>query len=472
MTKNPMKDKAFEDTDGNGTADYDYTGHLLFKGFKTGYYQARWDVINDSGITSLEPYEYTIALTQEAIAGTTGDQTITIATLTDHTSSPLVVGGKNFDYELVDPGANTAEDLLAQYNYDVFTAVDASISGTIYTSYNAFDLPDLIVEAGSNYETERGYFEGDGAVTDLSGVYVSRSSSDHPDFARFQSNDGTYYTPAVVASISISNLPDDVGGDTRLQIYNVTTATEYYSGDPSGTSYSDTYTDGVGITAGDSIRIRFAHVNGGTSFELGQTFVTAASSGFSVDGNNFISADEVYALNGVDGSGVTKFTADFVNDEIDLSANADFTSSEAYGFYCFQLTTSQGIEEFWGGISASDQANYKIVTATLSLYFDNTTTASKKQTDNARIYRDDDVYPVKEPTTSGFGIDINWKNPVYVQNVGGSALTAAESAKLTSIDSATSGLTYSKANELDVNIKSVTDVTITGSGTSGDPWGP
>lgn len=462
----------FEDTDGNGTADYDYTGHLVFKGFLTGYYQARWDVINDGGITSLEPYEYTIALTQEAIAGTTGNQTITITTLTDHTGAPKVVGGKNFDYELVDPGANTAENLLAQYNYDVYNAVNTSISGTLYTSYQAFDLPDLIVEAGSNYETERGYFEGDGAVTDLSGVYLSRSSSDHPDIARFQSNDGTYYTPAVVASISITNLPDDVGGDTRLQIYNVTTATEYYSGDPAGTSYSDTYTDGVGITAGDSIRIRFAHVNAGTSFELGQTFTTAATSGFTVDGNNFIAADDVYALNGVDGSAVTKFTADFTNDEIDLSANADFTSSEAYAFYCYQLTTSQGIEEFWGGISAADQANYKIVTATLSLYFDNTTTASKKQTDNARIYRDDDTYPVKEPTTSGFGIDINWKNPVYVQNVGGSALTAAESAKLTSIDSATSGLTFSKANELDVNIKSVTDVTITGSGTAVDPWGP
>lgn len=462
----------FEDIDGNGTADYDYTGHLVFKGFLTGYYQARWDVINDGGITSLEPYEYTINLVQEAIAGTTGNQTITITTLTDHTGAPKVVGGKNFDYELVDPGANTAENLLAQYNYDVYNAVNTSISGTLYTSYQAFDLPDLIVEAGSNYETERGYFEGDGAVTDLSGVYLSRSSSDHPDIARFQSNDGTYYTPAVVASISITNLPDDVGGDTRLQIYNVTTATEYYSGDPAGTSYSDTYTDGVGITAGDSIRIRFAHVNAGTSFELGQTFTTAATSGFTVDGNNFIAADDVYALNAVDGSAVTKFTADFTNDEIDLSANADFTSSEAYAFYCYQLTTSQGIEEFWGGISAADQANYKIVTATLSLYFDNTTTASKKQTDNARIYRDDDTYPVKEPTTSGFGIDINWKNPVYVQNVGGSALTAAESAKLTSIDSATSGLTFSKANELDVNIKSVTDVTITGSGTAVDPWGP
>ena len=53
-------------------------------------------------------------------------------------------------------------------------------------------------------------------------MYLSRSAADHPGIARFQSNDGTYYTPAVTANATGTNLPDDVGGDTRLQIANLT----------------------------------------------------------------------------------------------------------------------------------------------------------------------------------------------------------------------------------------------------------
>jgi hypothetical protein len=123
----------------------------------------------------------------------------------------------------------------------------------------------------------------------------------------------------------------------------------------------------------------------------------------------------------------------------------------------------------------------------VSIYIDNTTTASKRQTDSARIYRDDDAYPVKDPTTSGYGVDVNWQNVVYVQNVGGSALTAGESAmlmttlpgKVDTVDTVadavkakTDQLTFTKSNELDVNLQSVDGTTVTGSGTEVDPWGP
>jgi hypothetical protein len=262
----------FEDTNGDGTADYDRNSHLLFKGFKTGYYQARWDAVNDGGASTLEPYEYTISLTQDAISGTTGDQTITITTLTDHTGAPLSVGGKNFDYELVDPGSNTAADLLAQYNYDVFTAVDTLISGTLYTSYNAFDLPDLVVEAGANWETEYGYFEGDGLVTDLSGVYLSRSSADHPNITKFQSNDGTYYTPVDTVVFSAANLLDS----TRIRRYNVTAST--LSSWQASTAYSEgdrvLATAGLGSDLGDGTY--FYCSTAGTSGGIEPTWDVAA----------------------------------------------------------------------------------------------------------------------------------------------------------------------------------------------------
>lgn len=486
----------YEDTNGDGTPDYNYTGHLLFKGFKDGYYQARWDVINDSGVSTLESYEYTINLLQDAIAGTTGDQGVTITTLTDHTGAPITVGGKSFDYELVDPGVNTAEDLLSQYNYDIFTAVNTLISGTIYTSYNAFDLPDLIIESGANYETERGYFEGDGAVTDLSGVYLSRSSADHPDITRFQSNDGTYYTPAVTSNISITGMPT-AGNEIRLQVSNETAKTAsawaattvyaqgskvlrstglgtentaglyyvattggtsggseptfptvvgntvsdgtvtwtcfailYYDDDPASAGYADSYTDGEEFDTGDTYRVRFAELNTTTSFKTFNTTGIVSSTGFTVPVS--ATADSVYASNGVDGSSASvtaKFSPDFGNNEIDLDANQDFAATELFAYYCYELTTTQGMYSVWDAFVAIDSANYRNDVDVFSIFLDETA-GFVKQTDTPRIFRSDGTRPARDPTTGGNGIEVNWKNPVYQIETGVSGLTASESTEL------------------------------------------
>ena len=483
----------FEDTDGNGTADYDYTGHLLFKGFKTGFYQARWDVINDSGVSSLESYEYVINLIQDAIAGTTGDQSVTITTLTDHTSSPLSVGGKSFDYELVDPASTTAEDLLAQYNYDVFNAVDTSITSTLYTSYNAFDLPDLIIEAGANYESERGYFEGDGAVTDLSGVYISRSG-DHPDVARFQSNDGTYYTPDTVAQISAPNIT----GTNRIQIYNESAesfsawaaSTVYAEGarvlrttgqgtelgdgvffvcTGAGTSggseptwdvaadgnttsdntvtwtvrplefdntsnvgaYSNTYTNGTYFTSGDTIRFRCTQTG-----KLGITSSGVATAAGTTTFLDSATTDDVYVDSGLTGSDYTsKFSADYTDTEIDVIIGSNFQAIEMYTWFQYILTTEDGIRQFYGGVTAIDDSNFRINNGDVDVYFDNTTITNIRQTDNRRVYRADEVYPVKGggATTGGGGIDLVWRDKVFLKETGTSGLTASESSQLNSI---------------------------------------
>ncbi len=483
----------FEDTNGDGTPDYNYTGHLLFKGFLTGYYQARWDVINDGGVTSLEPYEYNIALTQDAIAGTTGDQTITIATLTDHTGAPISVGGKSFDYEMVDPGTNDADNLLAQTNYDVYSAVNASISGSIYTSYQAFDLPDLLVEAGSNIETERGYFEGDGLVTDLSGVYLSRSSSDHPGITRFQSNDGTYYTPAVTSNITFTGLSND-GANIRLQVANETAesasawagttvyaqkakvlrstgvgtestaglyyvattggtsgaseptfptsvgstvvdgtvtwtcyAVLYYDSDPAGTGWSDSYIDGEEFDTGDTYRYRYADMDGATTFKIASGTGIVSSTGFTVAVSP--TANAVYATNGHDGraTAITDiYTADYTNDYFVLDANLDFTNPKSFAFYCGELTTSQGMHEIWGAVTAIDAANYYNDVSIAAISFDETGGFVKQEdSDTSRWYRSDDTRPYKDPSTGGAGLAMNWKNPVYTANASDAIYTEA-----------------------------------------------
>lgn len=477
----------FEDTNGDGTPDYNYTGHLLFKGFLTGYYQARWDVINDSGVSTLEPYEYTINLIQTAIAGTTGDQTITITTLTDHTSAPLSVGGKSFDYELVDPGTNTAENLLAQHNYNVYNAVNADITGALYTSYVAFELPDLIVEAGANYETERGYFEGDGAVTDLSGVYLSRSAADHPNISRFQSNDGTYYTPATVAQISVPNVTAG-----RIQIYNTTAAalsawaatTAYSQGDRvlrttgagselgdgvffvctvAGTSggseptwdvaadgnttadgtvtwevrplefdnttttsgYSNSWTDGEHFTSGDTIRMRWVDED---DLEITSNGVaTAAGTTTFLDTP---SDDTVYDSYAIDGSTVTEYSSDYPNVQVDL-ADPDnvFYLDRFYAWWKYNLTTEGGIRNFFGGVTATDTSNLLINNGTLDIYFDNTQAASARQGDTIVLKRADGAYPQVTTTSGGGGLGFYYAGIGYSTS-SGSGLDTTERNKL------------------------------------------
>lgn len=59
-------------------------------------------------------------------------------------------------------------------------------------------------------------------------------------------------------------------------------------------------------------------------------------------------------------------------------------------------------------------------------------------------------------------------NVVSATSGGATNLDAASSA----IKAKTDSLTFSVANQLDTNIKSVAGTTVTGAGTAGSPWGP
>tara|TARA_R110000744_G_scaffold85683_13_gene167447 strand:+ start:228 stop:5822 length:5595 start_codon:yes stop_codon:yes gene_type:complete len=490
--------------DGSAADGYDYSGHLVFKLFKNGYYQQRSDILQAYGLSALEPYEYTVAMTLVSTGLTVGDPSISIS-ITDDTAAPVTVGGKLFDYTIVDGGTNTAENILRQLNYDITLDPTA----TIYTSYVAFDLSDFVIESGGNYETAEGTVEGQDTTTTTHGMYVSRSSADHPDFTRFQSNDSTYYTPTVTADITITGLVDaGAQADDRLQIANVTALTAsiwqastvyatgsmvlrtagigtervaglymrattggtsntleptwdttkgntsadtngtgagnvvwttydvlFYDADPAGTGYSTTYTNGEEFNAGDSYEIKFAEMDEGTSFKTSRVTGVTIASGFTVGME--MTVDTVFAALGLDGSAYeTTFSPNFGNDRIVMDTNTDFAGTTAFAYFAYTLTTSQGMYDFWGGVTAIDVGNFRINNTILDLYFDESG-GFVKQTDSVRIFRADGARPAIDPTSGGEGIEINWRNPVYVQNVGGSALTAGESALLTTINQAT-----------------------------------
>jgi len=52
------------------------------------------------------------------------------------------------------------------------------------------------------------------------------------------------------------------------------------------------------------------------------------------------------------------------------------------------------------------------------------------------------------------------------------ALVKTETDKIAAVKAKTDSLTFTVATKVDANVKSVTDITITGTGTALDPWGP
>lgn len=400
--------------------------HLVVKYQENTYQESRVDIPDLYDLTTIDPIAYPIPTPVVSIGITAGDPVVTGLTITNHGASPVSWdagnGAKDYSLTITDTNSNTGENILRWLNY--FMSLDATFQGE-----DPFNWPHMVEADGTKYRTERGVVEGSAGAT-LKGVRVIDGSSDpHPDFSEFTADDGTLGIPPVVNSVSITNLPTD-GANTMLQIYNITTATEIYAADPGGAIYSATYTEGTDYTQGDEVRVRFAELNGATSFKRFETVVTAGAEGWSLNANNFIEEDAVYAINAVDGSTVTKFVYTPINDQFNLSVAQNFVAAELFAYYCFVLTTAAGIDGAYGSFEAQDAGNYKNITAIANIFLDNETTASQRQTDSARIYKDDGTYPVLDPTTSGFGIDINWQNVVYVVSTGGSSLTPSESAQL------------------------------------------
>jgi hypothetical protein len=240
----------------------------------------------------------------------------------------------------------------------------------------------------------------------------------------------------------------------------------FYDANPGASSYSQNYDNGKQFIAGDAYAVRFSELNGATSFKTYSTSGIATTSGFSIDVTEV--NDSVYATNAIDGLSPTVtniFTADYANLNIDLDTNTDFQLKQAYAFYCGELTNSQGMYKIWGAVTALDAGNYRNNTTVASLYFDETA-GFVKQTDDGRWFRDDGARPALDPTTGGSGLEVNWRNPVAVVNVGSGVLPS----DITAIGAEVA--TRSQAGELHADVRWVNDVAVTGDGQVGSEWGP
>ena len=230
---------------------------------------------------------------------------------------------------------------------------------------------------------------------------------------------GTHSPPV---NIDLSNILPN----SRVQLYNLSTDTETMNTTSgSGIATALANRDLNDYNSGDIVRLRVTKL--GYEEWLGVTVVGDNSFSFLVNQRE----DDIYTSLGYDGSTITKFEADYDDQEVDMIIGSDWEMAELYAWWSYNLTTERGIREYFGGISALDLGNFRINTQIVNLFLDNVTNASYKQLDNRRFYRSTgNGYPVKEPTTSGYGLDVVWRSTILVSEQPGSGLTEEEAAQL------------------------------------------
>jgi hypothetical protein len=251
---------------------------------------------------------------------------------------------------------------------------------------------------------------------------------------------GAHVTAQQFATISAPNL---ISG-TRVRIYNDTDSVELYNDVMVGAGFSQSF-----LYTGDKNVTLTATYTSGATAKLG----VSATGIFTATGVSFLdsqSADTVYNGYAINGSTVTGFTADYAQDDVNLTMATNFTAANLYAWWIYTLTTEDGIRNFFGGITALDAANLQINTSIVSIFLDNSTALFIYQTDSIRLFRSDGVYPAKTVTTGGGGIQVNWNSNVYV---GTADIVAAMNA-----------------DPPDVNVAKMNGATVIGTGISTDLW--
>lgn len=253
---------------------------------------------------------------------------------------------------------------------------------------------------------------------------------------------GTTYTntgPNITVNVAVDQAEASVTGivsGSRLRIYNVTTATEMYNAIVSGTSYTLSYPNGTGYSAGDVIQVQLTYCLGLDAKIPARYTTIASASGWAVLATQ--EPDDVYIANGIDGSTVTEYSSDYMNVQIDISdADNVTTIQRGYAWYCYQMTLIDGPRYFWKAFYAEDTFNYVLNTDVADIKIQNTSGTGVTLSGGALRRKDG-----SSPIATGGSVYMYYGR-TYGIETGTSGLTAAESDKLMSLGNST-GLTLAQ----------------------------
>lgn len=251
---------------------------------------------------------------------------------------------------------------------------------------------------------------------------------------------------------------------SRLLVVNETTGVTITNEVISGTSWSSSTALGVDFTPGDIVRVDVTFCDGATAKLPFRARAVVGSTAWSVLAAQ--DDDAVYNANGVDGSAVTEFTADYPHVQIDINdLDGNTTPQRGYAWYCYAITSDAGIVAYFGAMTAEDEFNYVIETDVADVKLQNVGTGSVSIT-GAAIRRRDGTSPIA--TDSG-SVHL-WAGRVYGLETGVSGLTGTESEMLS--QAANAGNLSFSGGAVNANVAKVAGAAIHGSGTAVDPWGP
>lgn len=302
-------------------------------------------------------------------------------------------------------------------NTKITAANLADISDCDFTSGGTGHAIELTATGTFNFSgnTFTGYGAGgttDAAIYNNSGGVVTINLQNYTDQIPTIRN-GAGASTLVVPKPNVATVTGIVAG-SRIRVRNNTTATTVANEIVAGTSWSLNYQEGAEFSSGDSITVRLTQQSGVTAKLCYTAGAVAGANGWSILAAQ--EDDDVYADLGVDGSTITNFSADYGNNEIDITVGADFYLSDLYAWYVYNLTTSNGIANFCDGITAIDIGNFRVNTSIVNIKLDNVTATNIYALDNRRFFRDDGARPIRNPTTGTGGIDVEWREQVLFVN--------------------------------------------------------
>lgn len=392
--------------------NFDYRGFLVLKVQAEGYDQVAADAVTTYG--NLEDQLYVVGLAPATNGVATGDPGLASPpVITIH--APTTWNGKDFSITITDSlTGNTGENIIKwlRYNFE---------QGGTFQGLDGFAWHDLVQVSGNKYKTVRGTVYG---YSGLKGVRVVNNdgTTSHAGFNLFTADDGTTYAPPAAATATV------VAG-TRVQLYNVTTATEIDNVFVAGSAYS--YIISTEASNGDTLRLRACSLGYESSQSLG---VWDSSVGLQFLVSQTL--DSIYAAWGIDGSTVAEYSLDGPNLQIDANdVDGASTKTRLGAYYNYALTLEIGIRQFYGAVTFLSTAAIRVNTAVANLFIENVnaTTALRFTDLDVRLYKDDGTSII---ATTSYSIHNDYSGVPDTVETGVSGLTGAESAQLMGLPTA------------------------------------
>jgi len=131
-----------------------------------------------------------------------------------------------------------------------------------------------------------------------------------------------------------------------------------------------------------------------------------------------------------------------------------------------QIATAEGLTTLSTGITT-----FLTVTLLTTWEINTLLSSGKFEVAGGNLVRDDEDDPVRDNPLITYINNLSQAGVVATVTTG-SGLSAAQDQRLIDIETKTSGLNYTVANQVDANIQYVNDVEVNGTGASGNEWGP